>query len=228
MKRVACLVAVFAALSPFAALAAPPGPPPSVIPDQTTPATLGETASSSKGVRFYSINDLPLGIREEEAKTHRNFVAKGYVEMPDEQVSWLDAMPKAAKPLSDQKGQVKVKLADLEKTPFHSLRFLGAVREGPPRSLSRVFLFPNGAVVLLREWDYLAEGGGIMIPKERINEQVNGTPAVLGIAQAPGGKAISELSWVTENKSYSLIVAGNVRRNGQYKKVMELANSIKD
>ena len=74
----------------------------------------------------------------------------------------------------------------------------------------------------------MAEGGGMLIPKGRVNEQVNGVPAVLGIAQSQKGKAMSQLTWATEAKSYTLIMTGHVENAGMHKKMMELANSIKD
>lgn len=167
-------------------------------------------------------------IRAEESRRHRDWLVKGHVDATDDQLSWIEAMPKAAKPLAEFKENTKVNLANLEGTPFAALKLLGVVREGPPSSLSRVFSFPNGTILLLREWDYIADGGGMLIPKDRINETVNGTPAILGIAQSPSGKAVSQLSWTTKTKDYLLVMTGHVRGNGMHKKMMELANSIRE
>lgn len=217
MKYISRLALVYTATAASAAVAAPPGPPPSIAP-----------SNASRGVKYYVIDDLPPGIWEEESRRHQEYKTKGYVDASEEEVSWLEAMPKAVKPLADYKEKVLVKLSNLDGTPFAGLKFLGVVREGPPHSLSRLFSFPNGTLLLLREWDYVAEGGGMLIPKGRVNEQVNGVPAVLGIAQSQKGKAMSQLTWATEAKSYTLIMTGHVENAGMHKKMMELANSIKD
>lgn len=227
MKYITYLAFAFTNIVTVTAIAAPPGPPPSIDPTQEIQTKNGPV-TATKGVKFYSIDDLPTGIREEESRRHQEYKAKGYVDSSEEEVSWLEAMPKAVKPFADYKEKVQVKLANLDGTPFSALKFLGVVREGPPHSLSRLFSFPNGTLLLLREWDYVAEGGGMLIPKDRVNEQVNGVPAVLGIGQSAKGKAMSELTWATDAKSYSLIMSGHVENAGMHKKMMALANSIKD
>lgn len=189
--------------------------------------------SAKAGVHYYSIEDLPSTIREEASRRLLRKREKGYVESTEEEVSWVDWAPKAAKPMPDIQSKIKVNLANLNGTPFAKLKFEGVVPEGPTfsgpwTSVSRIFSYSNGTVVILREWDYVADGGGILIQKEQLTESINGIPAAFGIQQSPKGKAISTISWQTDKKSYTLTMSGHVHGNGMYKKFIELANSIRD
>lgn len=52
--------------------------------------------------------------------------------------------------------------------------------------------------------EQVAAGGGLMMIKEAINEDVNGYPAILRVRKGLSKKAVSELTWATDQKIYTL------------------------
>ncbi len=127
-----------------------------------------------------------------------------------------------------------IKPASLEKTPFEKFRFIGASPEvlnmnGQVSFINRVFTTPEGGVVELKEFDYRVAGtGGGVTVKELINAEVNDYPAIFSVAKNGSGKAMSMMTWATENKSYTVTMEGNVRENGSVEQFFALARSIKD
>ena len=63
---------------------------------------------------------------------------------------------------------------------------------------------------MLQEWDYVADGGGITIVKEAMNTTVGKFPAQLSRKRSPSGKVMTELSWATEKKYFTLTVWADV------------------
>lgn len=199
---------------------------PNIIP--TDPLKVGS------GVNFNSIEDLPPGLKEIAKNKHAEFLSKGHMDAPDSEVTNIKNLLKLASPLSSVEGNLKVKLSTLNTAAFNNLKFEGIFPEGPTRkgpwtSVSRIYTTPNGAIIQLHEWDYVADGGGITIQKEMVNESINGRyPAVLSIEKSAQGNALTTLAWATERKIYRLSMTGHVKGNGMYTQFMNLANSIRD
>lgn len=127
------------------------------------------------------------------------------------------------------------RFADISASEFASYPFEGAIPEGPTKegpwtSMARVFKRDDSAVVLLREWDFVKDGGGILLIKEMMNTKVANMPARLNVKQSESGAVVSELSWATPKKLFTLTVMDDVskadtRYNAQW--MIRLANSIK-
>ena len=92
----------------------------------------------------------------------------------------------------------------------------------------RAFTMPNGGRVELNEHDYFTYGfeASVSFIEGVHNENVNGVPAMLYIGQSPSGNAVSVITWETTTTFYELKMEGNVRKNGQYEFLLELARSI--
>ena len=54
----------------------------------------------------------------------------------------------------------------------------------------------------ITEWDYLADGGGVMQVAEYVNATINGAPAVLIAEQDSGGRALWTLTWTVNGKNF--------------------------
>jgi hypothetical protein len=94
----------------------------------------------------------------------------------------------------------------------------GAGHDGPWSSLKRVYRRPDGVLVMLHEWAYAAEGGGVLGVRELMNATVqHGTaryPAQFAIRRATTGQVVSELRWFTDAKVFTLSVAQDVLADG--------------
>jgi len=94
----------------------------------------------------------------------------------------------------------------------------GPGQDGPWSSVKRVYRRPDGVLVMLHEWAYVAEGGGVLGVRELMNASVrHGTarcPAQFAIRRAPTGQVVSELRWFTDAKVFTLSVAQDVLADG--------------
>lgn len=86
---------------------------------------------------------------------------------------------------------------------------LGAVPSGIKTTegwtaVSRLIVEPKLGLMMLEEIDYVASGGGLTMIKEAINEDINGRPAIFRAKTSHGGKSITELTWATDQKIYTL------------------------
>jgi len=117
----------------------------------------------------------------------------------------------------------KVPLADVAASDLAGYTLAGVVPEGagqdgPWSSLKRVYRRPDGVLVMLHEWAYAAEGGGVLGVRELMNATVqHGTaryPAQFAIRRATTGQVVSELRWFTDAKVFTLSVAQDVLADG--------------
>lgn len=200
------------------------------IPQQIPQDPLG----IGKGVSANLITQLPPQLQEHARKHEVDMRTKGYVDASDQEIGYIKNYRRLIKPLSDIQGNLKLKLSSFDESSFAFLKLEGVVPEGPSpsgpwTSLSRVYTIPNGAIIRLMEWDYVADGGGINFQKEMFNETIQGKySAILSIKQSAKGEALSTLTWATDKKYYVLTMTGHVRGNGMYKQFLSLANSIRD
>jgi hypothetical protein len=183
------------------------------------------------------MDDLPEGERKRMRKDIKDETEKGYAEMPEEEIQASALFAKRQHLLSmDQVlGVLTFDPVSIKGTPFEQFHLEGVLsysnidEVGPITSVGRVFTIPSGHRVELSEHDLftLGQAGGMgPIIKELFNENLNGTPAMLSVRQSPSGHAVSAILWETPTTFYELKMEGNVRKNGQYEFLLELARSI--
>lgn len=107
----------------------------------------------------------------------------------------------------------------------------GPTLNGPWTSVIRVFKRHDGVTLMLREWDYVADGGAIVTINELMNVTVANVPAMLMVKKSPSGKTITELDWSTDKKHFTITVLDDVdtKHKGKAydrKWLVNLANSI--
>jgi hypothetical protein len=94
----------------------------------------------------------------------------------------------------------------------------GRGQDGPWTGVKRVYRRPDGVLVMLHEWAYAAEGGGVLGVRELMNATVRhgatSCPAQFAIRRAPTGQVVSELRWFTDAKVFTLSVAQDVLADG--------------
>lgn len=84
--------------------------------------------------------------------------------------------------LSDIEKNLTVKLADLSRGELNKYKLEGAYPDGPTKagpwsSVTRVFKRDDDVAILLHEWDYIGDGGGVMIIEELMNTKLGKSPA---------------------------------------------------
>jgi hypothetical protein len=138
--------------------------------------------------------------------------------------------------MRDINKNITFKLSNLSNSGFDALNFEGAYPEGPTKtgpwsSLTRVFKRNDGVLVMLHEWDYSGDGGGITFVDELMNTRVLDAAARLSVNKSPSGQMVSELMWATKKKFFTLTVLGDVPNTDDApynaKWLTTLANGIK-
>ncbi|NHR07149.1 hypothetical protein HA052_18310 [Chromobacterium haemolyticum] len=74
------------------------------------------------------------------------------------------------------------RLSDISASELGAYRLEGIVPQGPNRrgpwsSFDWVFTRPDGVLLVLSEWDFVADGGGVLALREDMNMSVRGHPA---------------------------------------------------
>ncbi|WP_161523519.1 hypothetical protein [Chromobacterium haemolyticum] len=134
-----------------------------------------------------------------------------YEKISDEAVLYATSYQNRLRTLQDVSANAKSKLADIGASQLNAYRFEGVVPQGPSlrgpwSSFDRVFRRPDGVLIILHEWDFIADGGGVMAVKELMNLKVQGLPARFVVKKSPSGKKVSELTWVSSKKYYTIAV----------------------
>jgi len=111
--------------------------------------------------------------------------------------------------------KVKIRLLNVASTELGNYQYVGLIPEGPHRqgpwtSVTRVFLRPDGFPIFLYEWDFVADGGSIVVFKELLNEKVGNIPARLVVKQSRDGRAMSTITWATGTRDVTISVWGDV------------------
>lgn len=161
---------------------------------------------------------------------------KGYVDAPDDAVGYIEKAQQDAslKSWQETRGKLKVNAALVQGQQFDDagLKMLGAVTGGTlaPEgwtAVSRLFVAPGVGVTMLEEIDYVAAGGGLMMIKEAINHEVNGHPAILRVKKGRSGKAVTELTWASAGKIYTLST-NSAARGKHLTTFIDLARKLSD
>jgi hypothetical protein len=138
-----------------------------------------------------------------------------YGSIPDDAVIYRKNYHARVKDMKEISKNVTFKLADVSGGRFDGLALEGAYPEGPTKSgpwssLTRVFKRSDGVLVMLHEWDYSGDGGGITFVDELMNTKVVDVPARLSVNKSPSGQVVSELMWATKKKFFTLTVLDDV------------------
>jgi len=184
----------------------------------------------SKG-NFYKMAEFSKEEMELTEKVGKDMAAKGYTDASEEEVQALKNDKVLIRPMNQVNG-LSFKPVSLKNTPFQQFHFKGGFPDnedgddGTFLTLSRIFTMPNGSLIMLTEDDLIMSGGKVILQKDRINENVNGSLAILTVQQSPSGNALTSMSWTTTTTDYTLEMEGNVMKNGQYEVFLNLARSI--
>lgn len=160
---------------------------------------------------------------------------KGYVDATEDAVSYLDIAredkDKKLKPMSEVAPVLKVQPANLEASPLGKVVLLGASASGGQTEtgwtgLNRLFAVPTLGIVGLDEVDYIASQGGMIFIKEAINQDINGFPAILSVKQSRSKKGVTELTWATDQKIYTLSTNRALSNQKAIDEFLAIARSI--
>ena len=161
--------------------------------------------------------------------------SSGYVDATEDSVSYLDRTKedkdKRLKPMTEVAPKLKVIPANLGSSPLGQAVLLGATASGGLTEegwtgLSRIFDVPKFGLVELNEVDYIASQGGMAFIKEAINQDVNGFPAILSVKQSRSNKGLTELTWATDQKIYTLSANRALKDQKSVDEFLALARSI--
>lgn len=136
-------------------------------------------------------------------------------DIPDDAVIYKKNYHANVKEMREINKNITFKLSNLSNSGFDALNLEGAYPEGPTKagpwsSLTRVFKRNDGVLVMLHEWDYVGDGGGITLADELMNTQVLDSPARLSVKKSPSGQVVSELIWATNKKFFTITVMDDV------------------
>jgi hypothetical protein len=148
-------------------------------------------------VKRISKDQLPSDLREatendiEKSKRDYEAAPEAYFEITNNYYNNLRTGPKAL-------SNVHVSLVDVSSTKLAEYEYEGFIPEGPTKkgpwtNVTRVFRRPDGMVIKLSEWDFVADGGAIVIVDELMNSNVADIPAYLSVIQSPSGRTANIL-----------------------------------
>jgi hypothetical protein len=186
-------------------------------------------------VKRLSKDKLPPDLRvfaDEEIRKSK----KGYKEVPEEYFDYLGAYYNHLRLEHEVLSNIRVSLVDITQTKLAKYQYEGLIPggptlEGPWTSVTRVFRRPDGVIIKLTEWDFVADGGAIVIIDEVMNSSVLDIPAFFSVMKSPSGKAVTTLEWATDKKQYTLTAEDDDRIRGNrqlsdQKWLLALADSI--
>ncbi|MBL1260478.1 MAG: hypothetical protein COB33_008105 [Thiotrichaceae bacterium] len=160
---------------------------------------------------------------------------KGYIDVTEDAVSYLDRAKenkeKRLKPMIDGSSKLKIMPANLDASPLRQATLLGASASGGYTEdgwtgLNRIFIVPKLGIVGLEELDFLASEGGMAFIEEAINQDVNGYPAILSVKQSRSKKGLSELTWATDRKIFTLSTNRALKTQKSIDQFIDIARSI--
>ena len=184
-------------------------------------------------VAIRSIDELPAEAQDFHRKRGLKKGTTGAFEhqVPSEALNFINAFEATAKDIADPKKEIGFRMSTLANTPFAALSFKGYSLEGPDKPVlraARVFRADNGQLVVLTEWDYVGAGGGMLLLREYLNADINGTPGTIAFRRAPNGDSVWQLSWATPKKEFTLYITGVGSDEDMQASMMRFARSLRD
>ena len=209
------------------------------IPLQMThAATEGATEPAiSTGITILPLDQHPVpDVLKSQARLELTQMKdKGWIDATEDSVSYLDKakedMNKQLKPMGEIAPKLKLSPANLGSSILGQAVLLGATANGGYTEegwtgLNRIFVVPKFGIVGLEEVDYVASQGGMAFIKEAINQDVNGFPAILSVKQSRSNKGLTELTWATDQKIYTLSTNRALKKQRSIDEFVALARSI--
>ena len=176
--------------------------------------------------RFF--ND-PAAIRGSEAE-HAGHRYRKRDASPDEVARIDEVLAFAGR--GTAKGEVKIRQASfLPDSPLVGAELLGTLLEAPLGTnitrVSRIFRLGERKV-MIGEWDFSVDGGGVTQLEEFVNASVKGRPAVLAADVSPGKDALWRLTWTTPSKQMSVYIHEPVYSPSTVALVSLIAHNLSD
>jgi len=160
---------------------------------------------------------------------------RGFVDSTEEAVSYLDKAKqnkdKRLKSMDEVGPKLKIVPANIASSALENANFLGATASGGHTEegwtgLDRIFVVPKLGIVGLNEIDYIESQGGMAFIEEAINQEVNGSPAILRVKQSRSKKGLTELTWATDRKIYTLSTNRALKTKKSIDEFLDFANGI--
>lgn len=189
------------------------------------------------GVVLKALDSLPVpaALKTNAMNEISDMSSKGYVITSEEAVIYLERMKDTAalQPLNNVQHLLKIKPANLQPTPFAQMKALGAIPSGAYTdkgwtALQRIFQAPGSNLFGLEEIDYAATGGGLLMIKEAVNQDINGFPGILRVKKSNSNRSTTELTWATSKKIYTLSTNRDLTGDATTNEFLALAKSIKE
>ena len=136
---------------------------------------------------------------------------KGYEATPEDFFTASAGYHSYLQQESNLKPKIAVALSDISATELKGYVYEGIIPEGPIMGgpytkVTRVFKRQDDVVVMLTEWDYVADGGAILAINEMMNIKVGNVPGIITIKKSPSGKTMTDLHWSTVKKDFNISV----------------------
>jgi hypothetical protein len=129
----------------------------------------------------------------------------------------LAAYRQGVKRAEDVLPNTAIELVSLAGTPFERhFTLLGYIAEGtaprgPWTSVSRMFAKPPGELVLLKEWDFGLDGGGVVLLDEMLNTRVGAARATFIVTRS-GDVTQTMVQWISGTRQFELIAECRLSR----------------
>lgn len=147
-------------------------------------------------------------------KTGERFKTAPYDRVINDDGGWVidfDRYPRMLKAASDVLPKSSIDLMPLEGTTFDEFTLLGYVPDGSTphgtwTAIARVFTAPDSELVVLREWDFGLDDGGVLLLDDMLNSEVGRVRATV-IETHTGSVTQTLVSWITGTRKFELIAA---------------------
>lgn len=169
-------------------------------------------------IKHISIDKLSPSVKkmvQRDLQTDALAKQNRFGDIPDDAINYKKNYHANLKDLREIDKNMRFKIANLSSCELAKYRYEGAYPEGPTKtgpwsSLTKIFTRDDGVLVMLHEWDYAGDGGGVVMVDELMNVKVSGSPARFSVRRSPTGQVVSELIWATTRRYYTLTVMDNI------------------
>lgn len=187
-------------------------------------------------IRIIALKDYPPDMRQQMEQWIQEMKALGYIQVQEDelvgQLEYFKDYRRYVMPMSKAHEKLQIKFDRLDNTPFAQLTLVGFipdhVEDGEKATIAkRVFVDQKDRrIFFLEERDRVSGNSTEILPKEAVTKEVNGHPTTFTIRQSPSGKAVSEVTWHAEQKSYTLVTPTNVTKTGKFQEFLAFARSV--
>lgn len=181
--------------------------------------------------------------RNSRARKHTSITKEqiqklGYRKVSNDAISYLslDNVKSKFIPIEDIEKNISSPLSIIStKTGvYKTMDLTGTIAKSPEKETAkwtlvmRYFSLANGDILMLSEFDYQAAKISAIFPAELVNENINGSPAMLITKKTTAGKYFTTLKWFTENKLYTLHLTDRTSGTGVKNELVVLATGIQE